>query len=124
MSTNDTCCSIVPYFSVREGELDNFKTICEKFIEKTKEEKHCLYYGFTFNNNTVHCREGYENAEGVLEHLDNVDDLLKKALTISELTRLEIHGPEEEVEKLREPLAHLNPQYFILEYGFRRELVC
>ena len=37
-----------------------------------------------------------------------------------ELTRLEIHGPEEELAKLREPLAHLKPQFFVLEYGFRR----
>lgn len=123
MSTNDTCCSIVPYFSVQEDKLDQFRHLCEKFIEKTKEEKHCLYYGFTFNNSTVHCREGYENAEGVLVHLDNVGKLFEKALTISELIRLEIHGPAEEIEKLIKPLAHLNPQYFILEYGFRRELV-
>jgi len=123
MSTSDTCCSILPYFSVHEGKMDNFKKICEKFIEHTKEEKRCLYYGFSFNNNTVRCREGYENAEGVLEHLENVGELLEKALTISELAKLEIHGPEEEIAKLREPLAHLNPQYFILEYGFRRELV-
>jgi len=33
---------------------------------------------------------------------------------------LEIHGSKEELAKLREPLAELNPQFFILEYGFRR----
>lgn len=124
MSTDDTCCSIVPYFSVHEGELDHFRKLCEQFVEQTKEEKHCLYYGFSFNGNIVHCREGYENAESVLAHLDNVGTLFEKALTISEIQRLEIHGPEEELEKLRAPLAHLNPQYFVLEYGFRRELVC
>jgi len=43
-----------------------------------------------------------------------------KALKISELIRLEIHGPEQELEKLREPLAELKPQFFVLKYGFRR----
>jgi hypothetical protein len=70
----------------------------------------------------VHCREGYEDAEGVLFHLDNVGTLLNEALKISDLTRLEIHGPEEELAKLREPLAELNPEYFVLEYGFRHSL--
>jgi hypothetical protein len=35
--------------------------------------------------------------------------------------RLEIHGPEEELAMLREPLKALNPQFFVLrEDGFRR----
>ena len=46
--------------------------------------------------------------------------LLGEALKIADLTRLEVHGPEEELAKLREPLTELDPQYFILEYGFRR----
>lgn len=120
MSTNDTCCSIVPYFAVHEGKLGDFKKICEQFIKQTQEENRCLYYGFSFNGDTVHCREGYANAEGVFAHLDNVGKLFEKALTISDLTRLEIHGPDEELQKLREPLAHLKPTFFTLEYGFRR----
>jgi len=55
-----------------------------------------------------------------LAHLENVGSLLEEALKISELTRLEVHGPEEELAKLREPLAGLKPQFFTLEYGFRR----
>jgi hypothetical protein len=70
----------------------------------------------------VHCREGYQDADGVLTHLQNVGALLVEALKISELTRLEIHGPKEELAKLREPLAHLKPQFFVLEYGFRRQI--
>lgn len=53
-------------------------------------------------------------------HLDNVDDLLQQALDMAEIIRLEIHGPEEELKKLYGPLAQFNPQFFILEYGFRR----
>jgi hypothetical protein len=53
--------------------------------------------------------------------VDNVGALLQQALTISDLVRLEVHGPEAELEKLREPLAGLNPQYYTLEPGgFRR----
>jgi len=119
MATTDTCCTIVPYFNVPEENLAAFKTICEQFVAKTKTEADCLYYGFSFNGNEAHCREGYQNAEAALAHLDNVGAILGEALKIAELTRLEIHGPESELAKLREPLAGLKPAFFVLEYGFR-----
>ena len=46
--------------------------------------------------------------------------LLEEVLKIAELTRLEVHGPEAELAKLRQPIADLNPEFFALEYGFRR----
>ena len=120
MSVQDRCCTIAPYFKVSSGNLEVFKELCEQFVARTREETKCLYYGFSFDADLVHCREGYEDAEGLLAHLQNVGSLLEEALTISELTRLEVHGPEAELAKLREPLAKLNPQFFVLEYGFRR----
>lgn len=119
MSTQDTVCSIAPYFKVNEGQLDAFKAICEEFIVRSGTESGCLYYGFSFDGNRAHCREAYANAEGVLAHLDNVGDLLEKALQISELEALEIHGTEAELAKLRGPLASLDITWFTLEYGFR-----
>lgn len=100
--------------------MDSFRDLCERFVEKSHQEAKCLYYGFSFDGDEVHCREGYVDAEGLLTHLDNVGELIGEALQISDLTRLEVHGPAEELEKLRAPLAELNPQFFALEYGFRR----
>lgn len=120
MPTQDQCCSLVPYFKVHSGKLDLFKSLCEQFVEKTNQEPKCLYYGFSFDGDQAHCREGYEDAEGVLTHLEHVSSLLEAALKIADLTRLEIHGPEAQLAKLREPLAGLKPQFFTLEYGFRR----
>ena len=120
MATEDKCCSIVPYFKVPKENMESFKALCEKFVEKTSGESQCLYYGFTFSGDLVHCREAYADAQGLLTHLDNVGGLLQEALKISEVARLEVHGPESELAKLREPLAGLNPQFFTLEYGFRK----
>ena len=120
MSTQDTCCTIVPYFTVPEENLATFKSNCDEFIALTSKEEKCLFYGFSFNGNIAHCREGYVDAEGALAHIENVGALLEETLKICELTRLEIHGPEAELAKLREPLADLNPDFFVLEYGFRR----
>jgi hypothetical protein len=119
MATQDKCVTIVPYFTVPSGKMDAFKRLCEQFVEKSKSEPKCLYYGFSFYEDQVHCREGYADAEGVLAHLESVGPLLGEALKIADLTRLEIHGPEEELAKLREPLAHLKAQFFTLECGFR-----
>lgn len=120
MTTQDKCCSVVPYFTIAEGKREVFKELCEKMVEKAQTEEKCLYYGFCFNGSQAHCREGYEDAAGVLTHLENVGPLLKQALEVSDLARLEIHGPEEELKKLQTPLSHLQPEYFILECGFRR----
>ena len=120
MATQDKCCTIVPYFKVQSGKLEAFKALCEQFVEKTSAEPKCLYYGFSFDGDLAHCREGYEDAEGALTHLENVGSLLEESLKISDLTRLEIHGLEEELAKLRGPMADLKPQFFELEYGFRR----
>lgn len=120
MPTEDRCCTIVPYFRVPDARMDEFRSLCERFVATTSEEPKCLYYGFSFDGNEVHCREGYEDAEGLLAHLENVGAILEQALAIAEITRLEIHGPEGELAKLREPLADLKPQFFSLEYGFRR----
>lgn len=121
MTTQDTCCTIVPYFTVHDGQLDAFRALCTRFIDQTQKEPGCLYYGFSFAGNTVHCREGYVNGEALLNHVEGVGPIIEEALKISDLARLEIHGPDAELAKLREPLADLHPEYYILECGFRNE---
>ncbi len=120
MATEDHCCTIVPYFNVPTGQAEAFRALCQQCVEKTREEAKCLFYSFSFAGETAHCREGYADAEGALAHLENIGPLLDQLLKIAAMTRLEIHGPAEELDKLRGPLARLNPQFFTLEYGFRR----
>src|SRR6266404_8039834 len=104
-----------PYFKVHPGKLEAVKAGFPRFVEKTATEKDNLFYGFTSNGNEVFCREAYESAEGVLAHLDNVGALLAEMLKSADLTRIEVHGPAAELEKLKKPLAHLNPSWFTLE---------
>ena len=120
MAPQDKCCSIVPYFKIKDGKSEHFKQLGEQMVDKSKEEPKCLYYGFTFDGDEAHCREGYADADGLLAHLGNVGELLGEALKVADIIRLEVHGPEQELAKLREPLAGLNPRFFVLECGFRR----
>jgi hypothetical protein len=71
------------------------------------------------NGDEVFCREGYTDAEALLAHLENIGALLAEALKIADLTRLEVHGPASELDKLRQPLAHLNPAWFVTDAGKR-----
>jgi quinol monooxygenase YgiN len=116
--TKDTSVSFHPYFKVHGGKLDAFRDLCRRFIEKTRTETGCLYYGFTFHEDEVYCREAYVDAGALLTHTENVGALIQEALTIADLIRLEAHGPEEELAKLREPFADLKPQYFAIYDSF------
>lgn len=117
MLTNDTCCTLVPYFEVDAGKLDAFKALGPKFVDLTRNEAACMHYAFSYDGNIAHCREGYDNAEGLLAHLENVGAVLGEALKMAKIIRLEVHGPAAEIDKLRGPLAGLKPQFFILEVG-------
>jgi hypothetical protein len=112
--------SLHPYFKAHPGKIAQFKAAMPAFVAKTAGEAKNLYYGFTVNGDEVFCREGYTDAEGVLTHLENVGALLAEALKIADLIRLELHGPAAELDKLKGPLAHLNPACFACDAGLDR----
>jgi quinol monooxygenase YgiN len=114
MSTLSNFVSLHPYFKVHAGKLEQFKAGFPMFVELTKSETKNLFYEFSVNGDEVFCREGYADAEGLLAHLKNVDTALAQAMTIADLIRLEVHGPAAELDKLREPLAHLKPAWFAI----------
>lgn len=109
--------SIHPYFKARPGKLEEIKALLPEFVKKSATEEKILAYAFTLRGDEIFCRESYQDAAGVLAHLSNVGELLNKMLTMADLTRLEFHGPAAELEALKEPLANLNPAWFVVECG-------
>ena len=107
--------SLHPYFKVPPDKLPHLTAILPEFAAKTRDETGNLFYEFTINGDEVFCREGYVNAEALLEHLDNVGPMLAEALKMADLIRLEVHGPAAQLQQLKEPLAHLNPAWFVLQ---------
>ena len=103
-----------PYFKVPPEKLALLKAILPEFVAKTRGETGNLFYEFTVNGDEVFCREGYINAEALLAHLENVGAMLAQALKMADLIRIEVHGPAAELQKLKGPLAHLNPAWFQL----------
>ena len=120
MTSTANAVSIHPYFKVHTGKLDTVRALLGAFVAKTQTEKLCLWYDFTLDGDTVHCREAYVGAEGALAHLDNVGELLGEMLTHCDLARLELHGPAAELDKLRPRCGPLNPAWFVFQCGIGR----
>ncbi len=112
--------SLHPYFKAHPGKVEAAKAIFSRFVEKTAMEKDNLFYCFTVNGDEIFCREAYESAEGLLAHLENVSAPLAEMLKVADLVRVEVHGPAEELEKLKAPLTHLKPAWFTLEASVER----
>ena len=119
MAIDDQCVSISPYFRVPEERDEEVKGICAEFVARTREEPLCLYYGFSRSGNILHCREGYRGAAGALAHLENVAKQLEAILQVCELTKLEVHGPSEEIDQLKDAMKALPAEFFALQTGFR-----
>lgn len=113
--------SLHPYFRVHPGKLPAVENLLKRFVEKTAREADCLYYEFTRNDNVVFCREAYVHAEGVLTHLENVGAELQEMLAISDVIRVEVHGPADQLAKLKEPLEHLSAEWFEYVAGVTRQ---
>jgi quinol monooxygenase YgiN len=120
MKSIERSVSLHPYFKVRAGNMEAARALLPEFVAKTATEEKVLYYEFTINGDEVFCREAYTDADATLAHLANVGALLDRMLTLSDLTRLEIHGPAEELARLKEPLGKLNPAWFACECGLQR----
>lgn len=115
-----TICSIHPYFTVVDEVAA--KPIMDEFVEKTKAESGCLYYGWTkTTDNKLFCREAYIDGEAILAHLKSVGPLLEKVLAgPTKLDRLEFHGPAAELEKLKDTASSLGALCFATDSGFQK----
>jgi quinol monooxygenase YgiN len=116
----DNHVTIVPYFTVPEGKMDDFKAGFKDFYKGTKNgTRSCLYYGFATAGNQVHCREGYRDAAAVLAHLDDVKAPLDKAVEMvgKDGLKLAVMGPKAELEKLKEAMSPLGTVFWEQDEG-------
>merc|ERR1712232_174148 len=90
--------------------------------ETTAKEKSCVYYGWTMDGDKLFCREAYLDADGVLAHLENVGPCIEKILSqgVCKLDSIEFHGPQADLEKLREKAEALGATCYATDSGFQR----
>jgi len=120
MPNYDSHVTVVPYFTVPDGKMAEFKAGFADFYKATKAgTKECLYYGFQVCENKVFCREGYKSADGVLAHLGDVKATLDKAVGIVGEGGLDlaVMGPPKELAKLKEALGPLGAKFYDTDRG-------
>lgn len=52
MALEDKVCTLVPYFTMREGRMEAFKALGEQMLERTRGEGGAVFYGFSFAGDT------------------------------------------------------------------------
>lgn len=118
MSKFDSAVTIHPYFNISDENMEAAKGFLAQFCELvSKNEPNCLYYNFTFNGNTLCCREAYADAAAIMAHFENCGAALGEFVKIAELTRIEVQGPADQLEQLKEAFAAMNPDYYVFECG-------
>jgi hypothetical protein len=128
---NDTVCHLYPYFQVHD--VAAFKKTWSNAYAATQanaEDEKSHQYAFSFctkdGSTTAACRESYADADSVLKHIGNVDAPFNATngacgKEISEIIRIEMHGPAAEIAKLKEALkdAPFDLHFFETGWGFR-----
>merc|ERR1712146_111179 len=83
-----------PTFTVSDWAVA--EPIMAEFVEATKKETGCIYYGWTRNDDKLFCREAYVDAAATLD-------------------QIELHGPAAEVEKCKEKMDGFGTKYFTID---------
>lgn len=112
--------TVITHICAHGDKLDEFKRRCKEFVEVTSTEDKCLFIDVAFDGQNCITHEGYANADGVLDHIEHVRLMMEENLTMVELDRVELCGPSNELDKLREALTAYSPVYYCVEFSFRR----
>lgn len=106
-----------PVFTVKDEDATAaLLAIC---IEKTKTEEGCVYYEFFRSGDKLIVREGYVDGAAVLKHLENVGEELGKAMEGPvTLDRIEVLGPQAELDVVKEAMDPLGTKYYAISMGF------
>jgi len=99
----DKCVSIHPYFTIKPESWEAFKGCFGKYYERVKNEPGCHHYCFAVDeeNKMVFNREQYVDADALMHHIENTAPVNEITGPMIESVKLEIHGPESELAKLK-----------------------
>lgn len=105
---------------IREGQLENFKTVLTEMVASTKREQDTHIYEWYFSEDQTTCliSERYRDSAAALAHLDSFGNFAESFLATATPVRFTVLGNPD--TRLRESLAGFNPVYFGYETGFCR----
>jgi len=110
ISKADESVSMITYYEVRD--MDTFANLTVEMAEGKKLEPTVLACSFSFNGNQVMCKESFESADSAKVHLDSTGAMAKRAAESADIFKVEVMGPEEQLEKLRESFNDVNVMFW------------
>ena len=110
--------NICPTFTVLNWE--KAEPIMADFVEKTKSEKGCVYYGWTRVGDKLQCREAYVDAQAVNDHLTNVGDCITALLAegVATMDNIDIYCTADGVNVVKPGTESLGTAYYTIDDGF------
>ncbi len=106
-------------FQVSEMYIDTFKSLSENLIESTRGEMGCLFFSFSFNKREAFWLESYKDAQSLMAHISNVDDLTSRISKISKIKEQNIHAPLSQLDLIKEFLVEGKANLFPMESYFQ-----
>ena len=97
--------SIHPHFTIKDGKMDQCVALLAEILVLTKSnEPDCLFFNITIcRPNKAYVREAYKDGAAALFHLKNMGHMIPKLFEVSDIN-VQVHGPAEEIEPLKELL--------------------
>jgi hypothetical protein len=111
-SKTDESLTMITYYSVQD--MDTFANLTVEIAEAKKADDAVLSCSFSFNANQVVCVENFDSAEKAKTHLDSYADLAKRALESAEIEKVDVMGPEDQLEQLRESFNDFNVMFWAM----------
>jgi len=96
-------CTLVPYFTVISGHMEEALSIADKLCKISIKEEGCLFYNYTVHKNIIHFREAFVDATAAFAHIENIRETVANLAEISTRSRAEIHGPRRELDLIEDP---------------------
>jgi hypothetical protein len=103
---------MITYYEV--NDMDTFANLTVEIAEFKKGDEAVLGCSFSFNANQVVCIESFETAEKAKAHLDVAAEYAKRAMESADVTKVEVTGPEEQLEQLRESFNDVNVMFWAM----------
>ncbi|MEM9224227.1 MAG: antibiotic biosynthesis monooxygenase [Pseudomonadota bacterium] len=111
--------TIIGSFAIRPGNADKLRENCKAMVALCEDRPGHLSAAYSFDGDTAATsREDYENAEAVLLHMKIGHRLYESTSELVDIKSVEIHGPADELEKLRALFGDHAPRFFATEFGF------
>jgi len=118
--TPQSLVTIQPTFCIKDWAAA--APIMEDFTARTASETGCVYYGWTKREGKLFCREAYVDAAGIAAHLENVGPCIGMLLDekVATLDSIQLHGPAQELEKMKAGMDALGTTYWPIHSGFQK----